>query len=248
MPRYGSNSNLISFTNKRLPKSLVSRIRADKKLGMSLLDIHDKYGIAKSTASLYTRDLYRHPLRKYTEEEYRRIIYLRGVNKNHEAWHNCIDCGKLIRKRANRCMGCSLIYEKSRIEFYKKCGAKTGFYIGNKGNRYTISKGKRVYILNDWQLDTIYKLTSNIIADYRNDIIQDVAIECLKMGTNNITETNLISLIRIVSKQYKNKDISNKYKTISLYKKNPITNDELWTNIKSNEDDFTKEIDERLSL
>jgi len=97
----------------RLPQFLIKDIREAKLRGYSLREIAEAYQVAKSTASLYCRDLYDDPQRIYqTEEEAREIIALRGLGKDHNVYHLCIDCGKTIRNTPIRCLHCNLTYQK----------------------------------------------------------------------------------------------------------------------------------------
>lgn len=97
----------------RLPSDIIIRIREAKQYGYSLSDIANTFHIAKSTASLYCRDLFWYPNRIYgAEQEMRDAIAERGKGKVHSIYHPCIDCGETIRNERARCLKCLLIYQR----------------------------------------------------------------------------------------------------------------------------------------
>jgi len=104
----------------RLSKSKITIMREAKTAGYSLSEIASSLSVAKSTVSLYCRDLYSHPNRVYeTEEEARLAIYLRSLDKDHTKKQNCIDCGKIIRNEHTRCLKCNLEYQLNTGELEK---------------------------------------------------------------------------------------------------------------------------------
>lgn len=56
------------MTRRQLSPDTVEQIRQAKRDGMPLLAISKKFGCAKSTASLYCRDLFDHPNQMYKTE------------------------------------------------------------------------------------------------------------------------------------------------------------------------------------
>jgi len=100
---------------------VVARIRTLKKEGVSLRLLAQKFGLAKSTVSLYCRDVFWGPHRKYdSEAEARASIYERtkalrqerGISGwdtwrgRHRLTKQCPDCGKYIRSESKRCKEC----------------------------------------------------------------------------------------------------------------------------------------------
>ena len=82
-----------------------------KREGYSLLDIAVKMGIAKSTASLYCRDVFYYPGRKYsTEAENRRTIYLRCIGKSHHSRGE-----KRDHHRSIQCKGCPRLIREGTV-------------------------------------------------------------------------------------------------------------------------------------
>jgi len=78
------------------------RIRKEKADGASLKTLAEKYHLAKSTISLYCRDVFDHPLRKYsTEKEAREAIRSKKL-------HKCANpsCNNLTTKI--HCLSCYL--------------------------------------------------------------------------------------------------------------------------------------------
>lgn len=116
-------------------------MRQAKVDGMSLTDISKTYGVAKSTVSLYCRDLYTYPTRKHqTETECRRLIMMRGSGKSHEGKlkNKCLDCGKPIRSDNHRCSKCYKVYQQDsgQIESLIAYGSKTRFSAESALKRY----------------------------------------------------------------------------------------------------------------
>lgn len=101
----------------RIPKSKVILMREAKKAQYSLSEIALAFHVGKSTASLYCRDLFQHPSRRYdTEEEAREVIRLRGIGKDHRIYRNCVDCGTRIGNEHIRCLKCNLEYQENTGE------------------------------------------------------------------------------------------------------------------------------------
>jgi hypothetical protein len=100
----------IAFKDKKLSDRLIKLIRTSKINGFSLSEISNQYHVAKSTASIYCRDLFYYPGRKYkTEQEFRQGILDRQRGKDHHGYHPCIDCSKMIGdNRHMRCRECYL--------------------------------------------------------------------------------------------------------------------------------------------
>jgi hypothetical protein len=96
----------------RLPQWKIDNIREWKLRGYSLREISKYYGVAKSTASLYCRDLFFNPMRKYqSESEIREAIALKGKGTDHAKYHQCVDCGETIRNTNKRCLACLITYQ-----------------------------------------------------------------------------------------------------------------------------------------
>lgn len=100
-----------------LPQSKIESIRNAKREGMSLQDISKTFGCSKSTASLYCRDLFYHPSRKYnTEEQARQIPIERRKGKLRRRYpsdynrkrklYSCVSCGNLISRKGHLCLKC----------------------------------------------------------------------------------------------------------------------------------------------
>ena len=78
------------------------QIRKEKADGASLKTLAEKYHLAKSTISLYCRDVFDHPLRKYSsEKEAREAIRMKKL-------HKCANpsCNNLTTK--THCLSCYL--------------------------------------------------------------------------------------------------------------------------------------------
>ena len=118
----------------RIPSSEVELIRDAKRKNYSLRDISQVFSVAKSTVSYYCRDLFDDPQRIYlTEKEAREVITLRTVGKDHNAYHECIDCSRKIRNKHTHCLTCSLSFQKVSGERDKwiTSGISTRFQVGN---------------------------------------------------------------------------------------------------------------------
>lgn len=95
------------FTRK--PDDMINAMREAKINGASLKEITEAFDIAKSTASLYCRDLFWHPNRIYqTEGEARDAVAMRGIGTDHSIYRKCLDCGGTIRNENKRCLSCNL--------------------------------------------------------------------------------------------------------------------------------------------
>ena len=80
--------------------TIKERIKKEKADGTSLKTLAEKYHLAKSTVSLYCRDVFDHPLRKYsTEKEAREAIRSKKL-------HKCANpsCNNLTTK--THCLSC----------------------------------------------------------------------------------------------------------------------------------------------
>jgi len=120
----------------RIPAKKIAAMRQMKEEGFSLGDIALKLHVAKSTVSIYCRDIFDHPKRIYqTEQEIRDVVFKRGVGKNHEAFHRCA-CGAKIRRQHKRCLSCRRKYEKESGELDK-------FIQGGIANRFKAGDGKK---------------------------------------------------------------------------------------------------------
>ena len=123
-----------SFTAKKLSPELIRLIRVAKSSGRSLTDISRQYHVARSTISIYCRDLYDDPQRKYeTEAEFRHNLVLKGKGKNHNKYHPCIDCGAKIRNNRTRCYSCNIEYQRmnGHIDKLISLGTNTRFGEGH---------------------------------------------------------------------------------------------------------------------
>lgn len=120
----------------RISAEKVAAMRQMKKEDFSLQDIAQKYHVAKSTVSIYCRDLFDHPKRIYqTEEEIRDVIFKRGIGKNHDAYHKCA-CGVKIRRDHQRCLTCRKKYEK-------ESGTLDRFFQGGVAHRFKAGDGRK---------------------------------------------------------------------------------------------------------
>jgi len=96
----------------RIHTSKVILMRQAKIDGYSLREIGETLEVAKSTISLYCRDLYWYPTRVYeTEQEARDAITMRGVGTDHSKYHYCSQCGRKVRNEHQRCLKCNLSYQ-----------------------------------------------------------------------------------------------------------------------------------------
>lgn len=119
----------------QLPGTTVDRIRKAKQDGYSLRDIETAFGIARSTASLYCRDLFWYPGRLYeTEEQAREAVALRGFGRDYAKYHHCVDCGKRIRNKHVRCLTCNLTFQDVSGERarFMEASIATRFALKNK--------------------------------------------------------------------------------------------------------------------
>ena len=115
---------------KKLDRGIILLLRQRKQEGFSLSEIAHEFNIGKSTASLYCRDLFSHPMRKHqTERDARRQI---TINKS-KRWHKgkrspsdlnkdrarnhlpCIKCGQ-PRKSDSINKLCYACYKQKRID------------------------------------------------------------------------------------------------------------------------------------
>ena len=81
--------------------TIIEAMRRDKHSGLSLLQLSLKYKVAKSTASLYCRDLYNNPQRIYkTGKDARQRIV---ANRKR---YPCIKCGTLCKREGGLCAKC----------------------------------------------------------------------------------------------------------------------------------------------
>ena len=118
-----------------LPKTIVKLIRQRKEEGFSLTEIAKEFGCCKSTASLYCRDLFYHPLRKYkTEKEARQIPISNRKGKprkkyprDHQREHlrrllPCIKCGKLRQadSKGGLCIICHKQDRKDNAQYHQR--------------------------------------------------------------------------------------------------------------------------------
>lgn len=110
--------------------SIIRAIRQAKLDGKSLKQIAEMFGCAKSTASLYCRDVFEHPNRLYQSEQDARAAILRGnqLNPNrsrgtYRTYYPCIECGKLIRRNGSRCIVCHSTERKRAAfeQYIKRC-------------------------------------------------------------------------------------------------------------------------------
>lgn len=91
---------------RRITQSQIELIRQAKINGYSLNEISKLYHIAKSTISLYCRDLYDDIRRQYpTEEDARQRISEQSKTNMH--YKKCPNCGKRIRIYYTLCQKCS---------------------------------------------------------------------------------------------------------------------------------------------
>ena len=114
----------------RVTASVVREMRAMKRDGASLSEISDALGVAKSTASVYCRDLFDHPSRVYlTEDDYRDAVLQRGLGKDHCKYRSCVGCGRKIRNEHTRCAACNLVYqmETGEVERFVAAGEAARF-------------------------------------------------------------------------------------------------------------------------
>lgn len=120
----------------RISQDKVDIMRRAKQEGYSLREVSVSLNVAKSTVSLYTRDLFYHPNRIYqTEEEARNAVYQRNIGKDHTKYRKCIDCGDKIRNEHVRCLKCNLVYqrESGNLQKWVESGVSTQFQLGNLG-------------------------------------------------------------------------------------------------------------------
>ncbi len=114
----------------RISASVVCTMRDMKRDGLSLREISDELLIAKSTVSVYCRDLFDHPSRIYfTEEDCRNAVVQRGIGMDHCRYRLCLDCGLKIRNEHLRCAACSLAYqtETGEVARFVEAGKETRF-------------------------------------------------------------------------------------------------------------------------
>ena len=109
------STSIVRKYKRAVPPEIVAQMRADKLQGISLKEIARKYGISLSTTSLYCRDLFSHPSRKYqTEAEARQMMCV--VSKRNNLLHperprysktrQCPNCGKMIKQVSEMCIDC----------------------------------------------------------------------------------------------------------------------------------------------
>lgn len=118
----------------KIPPEKVALIRQAKQDGYSLSDIRRVFEVAKSTASLYCRDIFWHPNRKYyTEDEAREAVMLRTLGTDHSKYRSCVACGSNIRNEHIRCLACNLAYQESSGErqMFIESGVTTRYQTGN---------------------------------------------------------------------------------------------------------------------
>ena len=98
-----------------LSTEIVEQIRQGKREGLSLKTLAIKFHCCKSTVSLYCRDLFYHPRRKYRSEyEARRIPFIRRKDLPRKKYphskarklYPCVVCGYLIRRTNCLCIRC----------------------------------------------------------------------------------------------------------------------------------------------
>lgn len=116
-----------------LPEATVSEIRRLKHAGASLRELAVQFGCAKSTVSLYCRDLFEYPRRKYhSEKEARQLPILNRRGKprkrypsdsaehrrlhrrryGHKPIYKCANCGSPVWRKGSLCIICYRQREK----------------------------------------------------------------------------------------------------------------------------------------
>jgi len=117
-----------------ISQSTITQIRKAKTEGYSLNDIAKSYNVAKSTASLYCRDLFDDPRRIYqTEEDARTIMALHQTH----TYYPCPNCGKIIRKDRKLCKSCDNLRRQFGNPICRFCGNiahKDGFARHSRNN------------------------------------------------------------------------------------------------------------------
>jgi hypothetical protein len=101
-----------------IDNEIVSKIRDMKAKGQSLLFISRELKIAKSTVSLYCRDMFEHPKRRYPT----RAIALKAIKQSVK---KCPTCDTIIRKCRPMCKKCLAAYFKRDNPLCPYCGEKT---------------------------------------------------------------------------------------------------------------------------
>ena len=119
----------------QLPATTIELIRKRKSDGFSLADIAKEFGCAKSTTSLYCRDLFYHPLRKYATEKDARQIPIDGrKGKPHKKYPRdtlkeylrkmvpCVKCGKprQCRSESGLCIVCHRLKRRENARYQRR--------------------------------------------------------------------------------------------------------------------------------
>jgi len=101
---------------EKLSTQTVEAIRQAKLEGLSLREISKTFRCAKSTASLYCRDVFNYRGRIYGTEAVARKAIVdrnRGICRRYPV-HGCLDCQKLIRLEHTRCLHCQTVRLKRK--------------------------------------------------------------------------------------------------------------------------------------
>jgi hypothetical protein len=87
-------------------------------------------------------------------------------------------------------------------------------------------------LANNTGIDIIDEMTSNLSEDYRSDIRQEAALNCLRVGIDTLTQDEIANITRMVIRHSTNEYFRRKYTTKSLYSQPyPDSDAELWQTI-----------------
>jgi hypothetical protein len=233
-----------------LETTIVNRIREAKKQGHSLLEIANKYGVAKSTVSLYCRDLFNNSQRVYPTKE----IATKAIGYKHS--QPCERCGKPASNNHAMCSPCRLDYRRTENDNPKciYCGGCTmhaGIRRNKDGTSYQrhqcVKCGKHmkgVGAKNRFNSDTIDRLISKFPIEIREDAKQDIILRCLELGLNMNRADKVEVVVEHCLRKYKRDVNKQRFQEVSIYKQvSDEDNRTIADMIADPNSDFTKDIE-----
>jgi hypothetical protein len=234
---------------KIISSSIIKRIRAAKIEGHSVREIAKRYSVSVATVSLYCRDLFSDSQRKYPT----RKVALKA--SHYKDGSVCVDCSGVVSMGHTRCKDCR-VEQRKKINSNPKCiycGGRTireGMRITKDGEyqrHQCVKCGKHmkgVGAKKRFNVDIIDRLISVLPIEIREDIKQDVILECLELGINMNREDKVSVVVKQCLLSYKRQGNRQRFQEVSIYKKISNEDDRTMADmIADPNSDFTKDME-----